>query len=117
MCKAIEKYIKDMNTLNPKYKAIIVLENKLTEKKIPHELLRLMDGWKIAYPNNEQCVFDVIEHRGSYGHTEDLMEAYGDGIEDVIGFMDIDTALSHFERVHNSYNACIDELLKGEEGK
>ena len=28
MCKAIEKYIIDMNTLNPKYKAIIVLENK-----------------------------------------------------------------------------------------
>lgn len=116
MSKTIEEYIKDMNTLNPKYKAIIVLDYKLTEKKIPHELLRLMDGWKIAYPNEEKCVFDVIEHRGSYGHTEDLMEAYGDGIEDVIGFMDIDTALSHFERVHNSYNACIDELLKGEEG-
>ena len=116
MSKAIEEYIKDMNALNPNYKAIIVLDCKLTEKKIPHELLRLMDGWKIAYPNDEQCVFDVIEHRGSYGHTEDLMEAYGDGIEDVIGFMDIDTALSHFERVHNSCNACIDELLKGEEG-
>ena len=116
MSKAIEEYIKDMNILNPNYKAIIVLDYKLTEKKIPHELLRLMDGWKIAYPNDEQCVFDVIEHRGSYGHTEDLMEAYGDGIEDVIGFMDIDTALSHFERVHKSYNACIDELLKGEEG-
>lgn len=33
MGKAIEEYIKDMSTLNPNYKAIIVLENKLTEKK------------------------------------------------------------------------------------
>lgn len=28
------------------------------------------------------------------------MEAYGDGIEDVEGFMDIETALNHFERVY-----------------
>lgn len=116
MSKTIEEYIKDMNTLNPNYKAIIVLDYKLSEKDIPHELTRVMDGWKIAYPNEHKCIFDVIEQRGSYGHTEDLMEAYGDGIEDVIGFMDIDTALSHFERVHSKYNACIDELLKGEEG-
>ena len=30
MSKTIEEYIKDMNTLNPNYKAIIVLDYKLT---------------------------------------------------------------------------------------
>ena len=92
--------IKNMNKLNPKYQSILKLNEELNKRKIPHELSRLMDGWKIAYPNNMECIFDVIEHCGSYGREEDLMEAYGDGIEDVEGFMDVQTALLHFERVH-----------------
>lgn len=98
-------YEKLYNELNPNYKSIIVLEYFLKQRGIPYEMTRLMDGWKIAYPNENDCVFDVIEHRGSYGKTQDLMEAYGDGIEDVEGFMDIETALSHFERVHKKYGA------------
>lgn len=100
---AYSDYEKLYKELNPNYKAIIVLEYFLKQKNIPYEMSRLMDGWKIAYPNEEECIFDVIEHRGSYGRTEDLMEAYGDGIEDVEGFMDIETALAHFERVHKKY--------------
>ena len=91
-----EKYVK----LNENYKSILKLDELLTQKEIPHELTRCFNGWKIAYPNEEECIFDVIEHSASYGNTEDLMEAYGDGIEDVEGFMDIETALKHFERVH-----------------
>lgn len=91
-----EKYVK----LNENYKSILKLDELLRKKEIPHELTRIFNGWKIAYPNEEECIFDVIEHSGSYGNTEDLMEAYGDGIEDVEGFMDIETALKHFDRVH-----------------
>lgn len=97
----IQEYIKNMNKLNAKYKSILALKELLNKNNIPHELLRIMDGWKIAYPNNEECIFDVIEHYGSYGNEEDLMEAYGDGIVDVEGFMDIQTALLHFKRVHS----------------
>lgn len=103
-----QKYVR----LNENYKAIITLDSILTNNNIPHELSRCFNGWKIAYPNNEKCVFDVIEHSGSYGNTEDLMEAYGDGIEDVEGFMDIETALSHFQRVHNIYK---DDFIESEE--
>lgn len=94
--KLIDKYTK----LNDNYKAILELDKILTKKEIPHELIRLMDGWKIAYPNDENCIFDVVEHRGSYGRTEDLMEAYGQGIDDVEGFLTVEKALAHFERVH-----------------
>ena len=36
------------NQLNPNYKAILILHEELEDCNIPHELLRLNDGWKIA---------------------------------------------------------------------
>lgn len=90
---------------NENYKAILELDKILTEKGIPHELSRLYDGWMIAYPNNIDCIFDVIEHGISYGHQNDLMEAWGKGIHDVEGWLDVETALAHFERVHQEEGA------------
>lgn len=91
--------------VNENYKAILELDKILTEKGIPHQLSRLYEGWKIAYPNNEECIFDVVEHSGSYGNRLDLMEAYGQGIHDVEGWLDVETALAHFERVHQEEGA------------
>lgn len=88
------------NILNPKYQAILEVDRLLTEENIPHKLLRLMDGWKIAYPNNKECIFDVIEHLGSYGHESDLMEAYGYSIDDVEGHLSVDDAMKLFRKVH-----------------
>lgn len=89
--------------LNPNYQAILNLHVKLLENTIPHEILRLMDGWKIAYPNQEECIFDVIEHYGSYGHERDLMEAYGDGFSDVIYDLTVDQAYELFLKVHEKF--------------
>lgn len=89
--------------LNPNYQAILNLHVKLLENTIPHEILRLMDGWKIAYPNQEECIFDVIEHYGSYGHEKDLMEAYGDGITDVADNLSVDEAYKLFLKVHEKF--------------
>lgn len=86
--------------LSDNYKSILELEEKLTEKDIPHELIRLMDGWQIAYPSHEKMIFDVIEHRGSYGHERDLMEAYGKYMEDVEGWLDVEAALALFIDIH-----------------
>ena len=88
------------NILNPRYQAILEVDRLLTEENIPHELLRLMDGWKIAYPKQDGCQFDVIEHRGSYGHESDLMEAYGYSIDDVEGHLSVDDAMKLFRKVH-----------------
>ena len=88
------------NILSPRYKAILEVDRLLTEENIPHELLRIMDGWKIAYPKQDECQFDVIEHRGSYGHENDLMEAYGYSIDDVEGHLSVDDAMKLFRKVH-----------------
>lgn len=89
--------------LNPNYQSILNLHVKLLENTIPHEILRLMDGWKIAYPNQEECIFDVIEHLGSYGHEKDLMEAWGDGMTGVPSGVDVDEAYEMFLRVHEKF--------------
>ena len=89
--------------LNPKYQAILNLHVKLLGNAIPHEILRLMDGWKIAYPNQEECIFDVIEHCGSHGNERDLMEAWGNGFIDVIDDLTVDEAYKLFLKVHKEY--------------
>ena len=96
----------DSNTtilpLNNNYKSILELDRKLTCRNIPHELVRLFDGWQICYPNENDKVFDVIEHYGSYGHETDQMEAYGYGIDDVKGYLFVDEALELFQNVHTN---------------
>ena len=86
--------------LSPSYQSILQLHVRLLEAEIPHEILRIMDGWKLAYPDQDSCIFDVVEHCGSYGHEADLMEAYGYGIDDVAGYVHIDEAFKMFEKVH-----------------
>lgn len=86
--------------LNTKYKSILKLDRKLTYGKIPHELIRLFDGWQICYPNANDKIFDVVEHYESYGHETDQMEAYGYGINDVKGYLDVDEAFELFQNVH-----------------
>lgn len=92
--------------LNDKYKAILEVDKKLTEEGIPHELLRLIDGWKIAYPNQDDCRFDVIEHKYSYGHNEDLMEAMGEDLDDYVeGHCDVERAMELFRKIHSVHEA------------
>ena len=96
--------IKSLNdkeyVLNHHYQSSVKLHAALLEEEIPHELLRLLDGWKIAYPDQNNCIFDVVEHCGSHGHEADLMEAYGYGIDDVADYVHIDDAFKMFEKVH-----------------
>lgn len=82
------------------YKAILELDKKLTDAGIPHELLYLMDGYKIAYPNQEECTLDVIEYYGSYGHELDLMEGYLGPFDDVEGHMTVEYAFEVFRDWH-----------------
>ena len=86
--------------LNNKYKAILELGIRLAYENIPHELIRLFDGWQICYPNANDKILDVIEHYGSYGHETDRMEAYGYGIDDVKGYLDVDEVFELFQNVH-----------------
>ena len=63
--------------LDESYTEILKLDKMLTDAKIPHTLDRFLDGWQVCYPNNDGRVADAIQHFGSYGNTENLIEIMG----------------------------------------
>ena len=64
--------------IDTRYQEILKLDALLTEKGIPHTLQKHMDGWQVIYPEDgEERVLDAIEHFGSYGNEEDLLEIMG----------------------------------------
>ena len=82
---------------NPEYRAILRLADALRDRKIPHELLRLYDGWQICFPSEESRAISVIEHFASYGNSEDLLELW-DGGDTAEGGLTHREALSRIER-------------------
>ena len=90
---------------NEEYTAILELDKKLTEHNIPHELTPLWDGWIIRYFDQEgDQLGDVVEHMGSYGQEQNLMEAMGFNLPDVKGFLDVDQAFELFKVIHYGPN-------------
>lgn len=65
-------------SINDKYKEILVLEKMLEENDIPYTKEPLFGGWHICYPTNSGSrVCSVVEHNGSYGREDDLLEIMG----------------------------------------
>ena len=63
---------------NEKYKEILRLDKMLDEAGIYHELFRIWDGWGIIYyGHGDNEVSDAVEHKGSYGHSDDKLEIMG----------------------------------------
>lgn len=83
-----------------KYSAIIELDKKLTENNIPHKLVELMDGWQILYFKGSKRIGDVIQHFGSYGNRNNLLEVYGFGLEEPDGYLTVEAAYKYFEAAH-----------------
>lgn len=99
----------ELNRLNESYKEIKKLDKMLTEANIPHTMKRFMDGWQVCYPVESEengRVMDAIEHRGSYGHGQDLLEIMGlltpeeEQNDSVKGWL---TAENVFERIKKHY--------------
>ena len=86
------------------YQEIHTLDKMLSEAKIPHTVDTFMDGWQICYPSDERRVCDVIEHFGSYGSEDDLLEIMGlCDTEDVVeGFL---TAAECFKRIKEHWKS------------
>lgn len=68
-----------------KYNEIFRLRKMLTENKIPFQMRQKFDGWQIGYPDlppiterdvDGRCTYSIVEHFGSYGHEQDLLEIY-----------------------------------------
>lgn len=91
--------------LNENYTEILKLDKMLTEAQIPHTLQRFSDGWQVVYPSEEKRVADAVEHYGSYGHEENLLEIMGlikpeETCDSVLGWL---TAEDVFQRFSEHY--------------
>ena len=87
------------------YKEIFRLEQMLLSHNIPYRLRKLWDGWQIGYPDlpeskNIKC--SVIQHFGSYGSKDDLLEIKGLTLngEEVEGWL---CAEDVYSRIVNHY--------------
>ena len=63
--------------LDESYTEILKLDKMLTDANIPHTLDRFLDGWQVIYFVNGNRISDAIQHYGSYGNTENLLEIMG----------------------------------------
>lgn len=63
--------------LDENYKEILKLDKMLTDAGVSHTLDRFMDGWQVVYVVEGKRIADAIEHCGSYGNAEDLLEIMG----------------------------------------
>ena len=91
--------------LDESYTEILKLDKMLTDANIPHTLDRFLDGWQICYPNNDGRVADAIQHFGSYGNAENLLEIMGlvkpeETSDSVLGHL---TAEDVFNRINEHY--------------
>lgn len=93
---------------NQHYREILKLDVMLNEADIPHELIKFNDGWQVIYPEDgPKRIMDAIEHFGSYGAEEDLLEIMGlltpdeEENDSVLGYL---TAENVFERIKNQQN-------------
>ncbi len=93
--------------LDESYTEILKLDKMLTDANIPHTLDRFLDGWQVIYPNEEKRVADAIQHCGSYGNAENLLEIMGlvkpeETSDSVLGHL---TAEDVFSRMSEHYKA------------
>ena len=98
--------------LNRKYTEILKLYKMLNEAKIPCEIVRVLDGWQIFYPDSENKVSDAIEFTGSYGCGIDTLEIMGLltfeelEIDSVAGFLTAEDVFNrwkaHYEQEDNT---------------
>lgn len=110
MIKSFEELFNSDGTYktDERYKEIFRLDEMLKEKEIPHVFRNVMDGWQIIYPGGgEKKVMDAIEHFGSYGNEQDLLEIMGlptseeEECDSVLGYL---TAEEVFERIEKHWN-------------
>lgn len=102
------KYDENGNCIeNPVYKEIHLLDKLLSEAEIPHTMKRFFDGWQVCYPcDGSGRIMDAIEHYGSYGKDEDLLEIMGlltpeeEQVDNVLGHL---SAQEVFNRIEGHY--------------
>lgn len=88
-----------------RYREILKLDAMLAERQIPHTCNKFMDGWQVVYPEGgEKRIMDAIEHFGSYGNEQDLLEIMGlltpeeEKCDSVLGHLTAEEVFARIER-------------------
>lgn len=63
--------------LNTAYTEIQRLHEMLVTDGIPHRFQRLYDGWQVVYPDADIWAISAVQHYGSYGAIDNLIEIMG----------------------------------------
>lgn len=96
--------------LNPTYTEILRLDKMLDEKKIEHEIIRFWDGYRIGIIYNGREIGDIVQHYGSYGNTDNLLETMGFDKTDVIGSLTAEQAMELIKlAIKRRMNKCTTE--------
>jgi hypothetical protein len=90
-----------------KYNEILRLKVMMENGKIPFDFHELFGGYRIVYPEDGlNGICSVIEHDGSYGREQDLLEIMGlltdkeKKHDDVLGYL---TAENVFNRIYGHW--------------
>lgn len=98
-------FFSNRNEAWPGFVEILKLEDKLAGAGIPYEKRVKFGGWLIAMNDNDgRYIGDAVEHCGSYGRDEDLIEIMGFDIDpeevgdSVIGYLNANEVFEYFKR-------------------
>lgn len=83
-----------------RYTEIKKLDRLLTGLGIQHEMNELYDGYQICVPEDHRpngFEGDAIQHSGSYGARQNLIEVYGFGLDSPEGYLTAEEALVYFQ--------------------
>lgn len=82
-----------------RYNEIKRLAKMLDAHGVDYEMHVMSDGYQICVPSEHKpnkFDGDVIQHFGSYGAENDLLEVYGFGLDAPDGFLTAEEALPYF---------------------
>ena len=93
-----------------KYNEIFRLKKMLEEDAIPFCFMMMLGGFHLIYPAEGAVICSVIEHDGSYGRDQDLLEIQGlmtqgemeDSGDTVLGYLSAENVFNRIKRQYRS---------------
>ena len=89
---------------NGNYTEILKLNELLSKTEIPYTIDRRFDGWQIIYFYNGERIADAVQHIGTYGADENLLEIMGcltpeeEEQDRVLGFLTAEEVFKRFSK-------------------